>query len=212
MRPVDAVTGRIIVQTLFFPLSIYNVYRVTESLSPTHCVDEDINAGGLADVIEESDFFVIVPGVGINDTGEQLGNGNLLHITHALHHVNSDHAVERTSQSVDFLADAALDTDGVEDGAFVGVNVVVGINHLDQEADDGGLLCLVKKNLYHVMNCYQLIVNLVERRRRHRHITLCGRVASCVLAGDHLLGAGLPLPGTENAFHVLGIDHLTLLQ
>ena len=57
-------------------------------------VDQRINSGSLADDIEELNLPVIIGGISINNSGEQLGCSYLLRISHALHDVDSHHAVQ----------------------------------------------------------------------------------------------------------------------
>ena len=95
------------------------------------CIDEDIDTGCPAYHIEEFNLVVIVTSVGIDDAGEQLGGNELLDIAHAFHDIDGHHAVERAAQTEGVVAYAILDADGVEDGAFVGMHLVVGIDHLN---------------------------------------------------------------------------------
>ena len=109
--------------------------------------DKRINSSYLADHIQELNLLVVILGIGIDDAGEQLSGCNLLHIGHPFHDVDGDHAVECAAQIVDFVIDAVLDTDSIKNSALTGMHLLVGIDHLNEEAHDSGLLCIVKNEL-----------------------------------------------------------------
>lgn len=121
-------------------------------LFPSPGIDEDIDSGSGTDDVEELNLLVVVMGIGIDDSGEQLGGKDLLGVAHALHHVDGYHAVEATSEREDLIADAILDTDGVEHGTLARVNIVVNIDHLNQQAHQRRLLSIGKINHCHVVS------------------------------------------------------------
>ena len=118
-------------------------------LLPMHGVNQDIDACRFTYYIKELYLAIVIVGVGINDTDEQLGRLYLLEIGHALHDVDGHHAVQRTSEPEGILTDAVLDTDRVKLDTLIGINLGIGIDHLDEEADNGRLLGLIKCYHFH---------------------------------------------------------------
>ena len=120
----------------------------------TPCIDKSVNTSEPTYYIKELYLAIIVTRIGINNTGEQLGSGYLLNIAHVLHDVDGDNAGERPADIIGLLANVILDTDCVKDGTFTRVNLMVGIDHLDEQADDGSLLSLIKINRWHLSIIY----------------------------------------------------------
>lgn len=117
-----------------YPSPIIHLMNGLQVLLTIPGIDEYINACRLTYYIKELDFLVIILGIGIDNSREQLCNGYLLDIAHALHDINRHHAIERAPKTEGLLTDAILNTDGVKHSALGRVNNTVGIDHLDEQA------------------------------------------------------------------------------
>ena len=167
--------------------------------------DKDIDSCCLTYYIKELDFLIIIPGIGINHSCEEVSGHQFLEVIHAFHDVDGHHAVEGPPEVKRFLIDAILNTNGVEDIALAGLDDAVGVDHLDEKTDHRSFLDIVELNLSHAD---RLLVFLLKWRGRG-----CNGVI--VLSGfvlDDFLGARFPLTGAKDALGILGVDNLTLLQ
>lgn len=157
-----------------------------------HGCDEDVDASGFTNRVEKLNLLVVVVGISINHTDQQLGDRYLLDIAHLLHDVNSHHAVERLTDSEGVVADTLLDADGIEDVTLTHVDHAVGIDHLYQQADQGSPLGFVKLYASHDDLVIRGFV-LLKGRRSCR---------CCIIAVSHdvLLSAAVCRVLLENLF------------